>query len=283
MAASIGTSVPLPAYTIDSAFLALKAEELGFESIWFAEHPVLPVQSDSEYPGSGGAIPENQRYATDPFIALARASAVTSKIKLATGVALVPERHPLAIAKSVAALDYYSGGRFIFGIGAGWHREETTIMGGNFDRRWSQTREAILAMKELWTKDEAEFHGEFYDFPPVYCYPKPVQNPHPPVLLGGHAKNVLKRAVAWGDGWLPNRATPELIETSRQTLDSLSAEAGRSPESLSITVYGQLPDRTLVRSLLDAGADRVVVRPQYQETEEAMGEELERMAEEVIR
>lgn len=280
---AIGTSVPLPAYAIDAAYIARKAEELGFESIWFAEHPVLPVHSDSPYPGTGGAIPENQRHATDPFIALARASGVTSKIKLGTGVTLVPERNPLVLAKAVAALDRYSGGRFLFGIGTGWNREETTIMGGDFDHRWAQTKEAVLAMKELWTKDEAEFHGRFYDFPPVYCYPKPVQKPSPPVLLGGHAKNVLRRTALWGDGWLPNRATPAQVEEGRKVLDSLAAELGRDSGSLSITVYGQAPERELVRSLLDAGADRVVVRPQNCETEEQMGMELERMAEAVVR
>jgi len=188
---AVGIVVPLPAYTVDAAFIAKKAEELGFESIWYHEHPILPVHSDSPFPSTGGAIPETYRHFTDPYIALARASAVTNKIKLATGITLVPERNPLILAKQIASLDHYSGGRFLFGIGAGWNREETTLMGGDFDHRWTQTREAVLAMKELWTKDEAEFHGRYYDFPPVYCYPKPVQKPHPPVLLGGHARSVL--------------------------------------------------------------------------------------------
>ena len=176
---AVGISVPSPAYTVDVAFIARKAEELGFESLWYAEHPILPVHNDSPFPATGGAIPEEYRHFTDPFIALARASAVTSKIKLGTGITLVPERNPLVMAKEIAALDRYSGGRFLFGIGTGWNREETTIMGGDFDHRWTQTRESIEAMKELWTKDEAEYHGRFYDFPPVYCYPKPVQKPPP--------------------------------------------------------------------------------------------------------
>ena len=138
---SVGTAVPLPAYTVDSAFIARKAEELGFESLWYAEHPILPVHSDSPFPNTGGEIPDTYRHFTDPFIALARASGVTSKIKLGTGITLVPERNPLVLAKEIAALDHYSGGRFLFGIGAGWNREETTIMGGDFDHRWTQTRE----------------------------------------------------------------------------------------------------------------------------------------------
>ena len=280
---SVGTAVPLPAYTIDVAFIARKAEELGFESLWYAEHPILPVHSDSPFPNTGGKIPDTYRHFTDPFIALARASGVTSKIKLGTGITLVPERNPLVLAKEIAALDHYSGGRFLFGIGAGWNREETTIMGGDFDHRWTQTREAIEAMKELWTKDEAEFHGQYYDFPPVYCYPKPIQKPHPPVILGGHARNVLQRVARWGDGWLPNRADPAQIEEGRKILDTLAAELGRDPASLSISVYGQAAERDLIQSYLNAGADRVVVRPQPCETEVEMGEQLERMAEAVIR
>jgi probable F420-dependent oxidoreductase len=275
--------VPLPAYTIDVAFIAQKAEELGFDSLWYAEHPILPVHSESPFPATGGAIPETYRHFTDPFIALARASGVTSKIKLGTGITLVPERNPLVLAKEIAALDSYSGGRFLFGIGAGWNREETEMMGGDFDHRWTQTRESIEAMKELWTKDEAEYHGRYYDFPPVYCYPKPAQQPHPPVILGGHAKNVLQRIARWGDGWLPNRADPAEIEESRKILEALAAERGRDPASLTISVYGQPPDRDLIQSFLNAGADRVVVRPEHVATEKEMGEQLERIAEAVIR
>lgn len=280
---SVGTSVALPAYTVDVAFIARKAEELGFESLWYAEHPILPVHSDSPFPATGGAIPHTYAHFSEPFIALARASGVTTKLKLGTGIVLVPERNPLVLAKEIAALDHYSGGRFLFGIGAGWNREETTMMGGDFDHRWTQTRESIMAMKELWTKDEAEFHGKYYDFPKVYCYPKPAQKPHPPVILGGHARNVLRRVAAWGDGWLPNRASPAEIEKSRRILEALAAERGRDPASITISVYGQPAERDLVQSYLNAGADRVVVRPEYCATEEAMGRELERMAEAVIR
>ena len=278
----VGISVPLPAYTVDPAIMARKAEELGFDSIWFAEHPILPVHSESPFPATGGDIPETYRHFSDPFIALARASAVTSKIKLCTGITLVPERNPLVLAKTISALDYYSGGRFIFGIGAGWNREETTMMGGDFDHRWTQTRESIEALRELWTKDEAEYHGRYYDFPPVYCYPKPVQNPVP-VILGGHAKNVLSRVIRYGDGWLPNRADPSEVEESRKILDTLAAERGRDPSSISISVYGQKADRELVQSFMNAGADRVVVGPQHVATDAEMGEQLERIAEAVIR
>ena len=281
---AVGIVAPLPAYTVDAAFIAQKAEGLGFESIWYHEHPILPVHSDTGFPATGGDIPETYRHLTDPYIALARASAVTDRIILATGITLVPERNPLILAKEIAALDHYSGGRFLFGIGAGWNREETTIMGGDFDHRWAQTHEAVLAMKELWTKDEAEFHGRYYDFPPVYCYPKPVQKPHPPVLLGGNAPNVLQRVARWGDGWLPTRVSPAQVEEGRKILDTLAVERGRDPASLTISVFGQPPetDRDQIEAFLNAGAERVSVWASHCKTEAEMGEQLERMADALI-
>ena len=279
---NIGTSLPLPAYTIDPAFMAKKAEDLGFESIWYAEHAAVPVHSDSPFPATGGEIPWTYSHFTDPYIALARASGVTTKIKLGTGITLVPERNPLLLAKEIATLDRYSGGRFLFGIGTGWLKEETEMMGGDFEHRWTQTREAIEVMKELWTKEEAEYHGRYFDFPLVRSYPKPVQDPYPPIILGGMAKNVLRRIVTHADGWLPNRVTAAEVEESRKKLDAMAAEAGRDPKSITISVYGQLPERDIVHSLLNAGADRVVVRPEHVETEKEMGEQLERMAEAVL-
>ncbi len=282
---SVGLVVPLPAYTLDPAFYARKAEELGFESLWYHEHPILPVHSDSPFPASGGEIPWTYAHFTEPYIALAMAAAVTERIKLCTGITLVPERNPLILAKQISVLDLHSQGRFVFGVGAGWNREETTMMGGDFDHRWTQAREAVLALKELWTKDEAEFHGKYYDFPPVYMNPKPYQKPHPPVLLGGNARNVLHRVARWADGWLPNRANPEMIENGRNQLDSLAGEYGRAPESLTISVFGQSPDTTRqqVDDFLNAGALRVSVWPQHCSTEAEMSEQLERMAERLIR
>jgi len=279
---NIGISIPKPAYIIDPAFMAKKAEDLGFESIWYAEHPAVPVHSESPFPSTGGEIPWQYAHFTEPYIALARASAVTSTIMLGTGITLVPERNPLLLAKEVAALDYYSGGRFLFGIGTGWLKEETEIMGGNFPRRWTQTREALDVMKALWTNDAAEYHGEFYDFPPVRSYPKPAQKPYPPILIGGMAKNVLRRIVDHADGWLPNRLTPAELEKSRASLDAMATDAGRDPKSITITMYGQEPDRAHVTSLFDAGADRVIVAPEFVETEAEMGAQLERMAEAVL-
>ena len=255
-----GISTTVSSQTTDVAALAQRAERVGFESFWLPEHPVIPVNTDSRYGGTpDGSIPAFMNDLGDPLIGLAMASVSTHKIKLGTAVSLVPEHNPLLQAKQIATLDLLSGGRFIFGIGAGWLKEETEIMGGDFEHRWSQTREAVSAMKELWTKDVAEFHGRFYDFPPVRCSPKPVQKPHPPVLLGGFAPNVFKRIAAWGDGWMPIRVTPEQVKMGRATLDELANAAGRDPKSLSVTVAGAPADRDSISRLEEAGADRVIV------------------------
>ena len=163
----VDVSSSINSESLDVTLLAKKAEDLGFESFFVPEHTIMPVESSSRYAGSAdGVIPEYMAYMVDPLITLTRVSAATEKINLGTAVLLVPEHNPILLAKEIATLDYFSGGRFLFGIGAGWHREESEIMGGDFEHRWTQTRDAILAMKELWTKDEAEYHGRYYDSPP---------------------------------------------------------------------------------------------------------------------
>ena len=257
----IGVSTIITDSSIDVAVLARRAEELGFDSLWLGEHPIIPVTSASRYPGSAdGTLPEAANRMADPFVALARASAVTQTIKLGTGVCLIPERNPLLLAKGVASLDHFSGGRFVFGIGAGWNQEEIEIMGGNVSHRWGQTHEAILAMKELWTKEEAEYHGEYYDFPPVKSFPKPFQKPHPPILLGGTARNVFKRTLGWGDGSMPSGPKPEVIKQGRDTLDQLAVRSGRDPRSIQVLAYNVPADREGLKAYEDAGADAAVVR-----------------------
>ena len=279
---NIGISTFPTDYSVDIAVLAKRAEEIGFESLWVPEHPILPVNASSPWPGSAdGVIPKVYADIVDPFVALGRASAVTTTMKLGTGICLVPERNPLLLAKEVATLDMYSGGRFLFGIGAGWHKEETEIMGGDFAHRWTQTKESILAMKSLWTEVESEYHGNYYDFPPVYSFPRPVQRPHPPVYLGGMARNVFRRVVEWGDGWMPNRVTPDDIKAGRQKLNELASEAGRDPDSISISVFGQPADRDLVSSLFAAGADRVMIRVETAERDATFAQ-LDQIAEEVL-
>ena len=262
--------------SLDIAQLARRAEELGFDSFWVPEHSVMPVTTTTPYPGSSdGVIPEAYFRIVDPLVALGRASAVTERIKLGTCVCLVPEHQPVLLAKQVATLDHYSGGRFILGIGAGWLKEETEVMGGDFEHRWSQTREAVLAMKELWTKEEAEYHGNYVDFPPLISIPKPVQKPHPPVYLGSLAPNVFKRVAAWGDGWMPIEVDPDDVRRGRAALDELGAEAGREPGSLGVSVLGeagQITDRKTLDAFEEAGADRVVLWLEQTEGPESIAE-----------
>ena len=166
--------------SVDSAVLARHAEDLGFESYWVPEHAILPVHATSRFPGTAdGVVPDEYGRIFDPFIALARASAVTRTIKLGSGICLVPEHNPLHLAKVISSLDQASGGRFLFGVGTGWHKEETEIMGGDFAHRWTQARDAVLAMKALWTQDEAEYRGAYYDFPAVRSVPKPAAEAPP--------------------------------------------------------------------------------------------------------
>ena len=236
MRAPVGKSGPgitarMSSNSLDPAELAKRAEELGFESFWLPEHPILPVNSTSRYGGTpDGSIPPYMADMGDPYIGLARASAVTSRIKLGTGITLIPERNPLVLAGAISTLDRFSGGRFILGIGTGWLREETEIMGGDFDHRWTQAREAIEVMRALWTQDAAEYHGQYYDFPPVQCNPKPAQEGGPPVLLGGNARNVFRRVARWGDGWMPTAASPDQIAAGKAAIEglgrALAAELG---------------------------------------------------------
>ena len=278
----IGISARASSNSMDPAQLAKRAEDLGFESFWLPEHPILPVHTTSHYGGTpDGSIPPSMADMADALVGLARASAVTSAIKLGTSISLVPEHNPIMQAKQIATLDHFSGGRFLFGIGAGWLKEETEIMGGNFEHRWGQTREAILAMKELWTKDEAEFHGRYYDFPAVKCSPKPAHKPHPPVFLGGYASNVFKRVVAWGDGWMPVRVTEEQVKAGRASLDELAEAAGRDPSSIQLIVCNITPDKDLVRRYEDAGATRVTIPLPSEAGEETLSE-LDRIAEQVF-
>ena len=278
----VGIFMALSSQAIDVAELARKAEAVGFESMWLPEHPIMPVHTNSRYHGTAdGSIPEYMTDMVDPYMALARASAVTQTIKLGTSITLIPERNPLLLAKQISSLDLFSGGRFILGVGAGWLREETEIMGGDFDHRWSQTRESVLVMKELWTKEEAEFHGSYFDFPPVKCYPKPAQKPHPPVFLGGAARNVFRRVVGWADGWLPAGPSVEQVKAGRAALDELADAAGRDPASIQITAFAVPSDKDLLAQFAEAGANRAIVMLPNTRDAGAL-DELERIAESAL-
>ena len=269
----------------DPAVLAKRAEELGFASFWVPEHPIIPVKSASPYPGSrDGIIPDPYGRIMDPFVALARASATTTKIQLGTGICLIPERNPLLLAKEVATLDFLSGGRFLFGIGAGWLKEDTEIMGGDFAHRWTQTKDAVMAMKELWSKDEAEYQGKYYSFPKVRSFPKPVQKPHPPIFMGGSSEHVFRRVVEWGDGWMPVRFKKDEITAGRTILNELAKKAGRDPRSIQLLAFGsagRFRTKEELRDLEQAGIDHTTIWLTV-DGEGALGE-MEELAREALR
>ena len=257
----IGLNMAFPQSSANITDVALLAEDLGFESIWLPEHPIMPVHTNSKYGGTpDGSIPDYMSDLPDPYIMLGMASSVTKSLKLGTGISLIPERNPLILAKTISALDLYSQGRVLLGVGGGWLREETEIMGGDFDHRWRQIKESILSMKELWTKDEASFKGNHYNFPPVKCYPKPFQKPHPPILLGGSSNRVYQRVVEYADGWIPVGLTLDQVKQGMDHLIALSEKSQRDPHSISVTVYGQPPDLSILEAWRKIGVNRVIVR-----------------------
>jgi probable F420-dependent oxidoreductase len=234
---------------IDIAPLARMVEERPLYALFVAEHTHIPVSRETPHP-SGAVLPPQYSHTLDPFVALSNAAAVTERIKLGTGVCLVIERDPIVTANEVASLDRLSGGRFLFGVGAGWNREEMRNHGTDAKRRFSVMRERVEAMKEIWTKDEAEYHGEFVDFDPIWSWPKPTQKPHPPVLLGGSGPKVLDRVLAYADEWTPNRfGSPDELKAR---IDELRERAGRH---VRVVASGVKPDRDLVQRLEQAGAD----------------------------
>ncbi len=244
-------------YSMGPAELAVAAEERGFESLWFPEHSHIPASRRSPWPG-GPELPKMYYDVMDPFVALGAAAAVTDTIKLATGICLVIQRDPIQTAKEVATLDQISGGRFLFGVGAGWNAEEMEDHGTDFATRFELMRERVLAMKAIWTEDEAEYHGDYVDFDPMKAWPKPARKPHPPVLVGGGFPHGARRAIDFGEGWMPiggrDLDIAELLPRFRQMV----AEADREPDDLPVTAYGAKADADTVARLGDAGVDRVV-------------------------
>ena len=248
----IGVYLAPEAAATDIAAFAAAAERLGFDSLWLPEHPVMPTVTATPFAGVGGdEIPEAYGRLPDPLIQLAVAAGATSRIGLATGVCLVALRNPLILAKQVATLDASSNGRVTLGIGAGWLREEFEILAGDFRTRWDRTVETIRALKMLWTGTDTSYAGEFVSFPSLRCLPRPVQDPHPPLIVGGKGERALRVAAELGDGWLPVHADVEMIDAGRARLDELAQEAGRDPTAISIVAFGG-PAR--YRSVDDLGA-----------------------------
>jgi probable F420-dependent oxidoreductase len=237
--------------------LARAAEERGFESLWLPEHTHIPVSRRSPWPG-GPVLPKEYWHTHDLFVALAMAAAVTTKLKVGSGICLLVERDPITTAKEVASLDFLSGGRVLFGIGGGWNAEEMEDHGTDFQSRWRLLRERVAAMKEIWTQDEASYEGKLVRFPPLWSWPKPVQKPHPPILLGGHGPRALKRVVDYCDGWLPIGVRAGDLLAGIRDLRTLATEKGRDPASLSVSVYGAPMDADTLRQLAAAGVDRVI-------------------------
>ncbi len=241
-------------YSIQPVELARAAEERGFESLFFPEHTHIPTSRKTPYPGMGD-LPKEYWHAHDPFVALAAAAAVTSRIKLATGICLIIERDPITTAKEVASLDMISGGRFIFGVGAGWNVEEMENHGTAPSSRWKLMRDRVMAMKAIWANDDAEHHGTFVDFDPIWSWPKPVQKPHPHILVGGYGQHTLNRVVEYGDGWLPLMPPPVLSQQIPE-LNRLAEKAGREP--IPVTAYGVPGNKEVVEKYLEVGVERCV-------------------------
>jgi probable F420-dependent oxidoreductase len=241
-------------YSIGPAELARLAEERGFESLFFPEHTHIPASRRTPYP-AGGELPREYSHLLDPFLALAAAASVTERLLLGTGICLIVERDPITTAKEVATIDQLSGGRFVFGIGAGWNLEEMENHGTDPERRFGLMRERVEAMKAIWTEDEAAYHGEQVDFDAIWSWPKPVQRPHPPVLVGGNSDAALRRVVNFGDGWLPNPETrlSKLADRIAE-LERLAAEAGR--ERIPVTFFAVKPDADGLKRFAEAGVDR---------------------------
>src|SRR5260221_9600006 len=277
---NVGLLTTATARSADLAEVARLVENLGYDSLWIPEHPVIPMQRSIPFPASSdGQMPEHYMQWADPFIALTVAATVTKRIKLGTGICLLPERDPLMTAKVIASLDFYSGGRVILGAGAGWLKEETEVMGTRFSSRWKRMRETVEAMRILWTQSEASYEGELIRFPAVRCEPKPVQKPCPPVLLGAHGPKALERVARTYDGWFPLVHNVADFQKDMVTLRKLTTEAGRNPDTLQVTIIVDPrdggPSVDEFKRYRDAGAQRVILFSQPQGTEGAEGKSLE--------
>ena len=253
----IGIAMFLTDYSITPGDLGQAVEERGFESLWVPEHTHIPTSRKSPWPG-GPDLPDVYKQTLDPFMALTAAAAATRRIKLATGICLVVERDPIHNAKEVATLDHLSGGRFIFGVGGGWNAEEMAHHGTDFKTRFALMRERIEAMKAIWTSDVAEYHGEYVRFEPMWAWPKPVQKPHPPILVGGEFPHGAKRAIAFGNGWMPiggrGLDALEILPRFRQ----MAAEAGRNPDELPMSVFAAPQKADRLKGYRDARVDRAI-------------------------
>jgi probable F420-dependent oxidoreductase len=241
--------------SISAMDLARALEERGFESIWAPEHSHIPLTRKTPYPG--GELPKYFHEIMDPFVVLAAASQVTRTIKFGTGVLLVQQRDTIQTAKLVASFDQVSQGRFLFGVGGGWNQDEMENHGTVYATRFKRMRESIEAMKEIWTKEKPEYHGEFVSFDPMMAGPKPVQRPHPPIHVGGAYPHGARRAIRYGDGWIPVAGREDLNDVIPK-FHQMALEGGRNPDAIEITLFGLGDDVDKLKRFADMGVARVV-------------------------
>ena len=238
----------------DPAELARMAQERGFESLMFPEHTHIPASRQTPYP-AGGELPPEYSRTYDPFVALTAAATATDRLKVGTAVCLIIERDPIVTAKEAASLDRLSGGRLLFGIGAGWNEEEMRNHGTDPARRFALMRERIEAIKAIWHEEEASYHGTYVEFDRIWCWPKPLQQPHPPILVGGNGARVLDRVIAFGDEWMPNRIGDDEGMLARcRELSARAEQAGRGP--IPITIAGMMRDPARIERFEQAGVHR---------------------------
>ena len=254
----IGVSIFATDFSIGMDELAPEIESRGFESLFVPEHTHIPTSRQSSWPG-GADLPKEYWHTFDPFVSLSFAAANTKTLKIGTGICLLPQRDTLVTANLVASLDRMSGGRFIFGIGGGWNREEMAHHGTSYDKRFARMAEQVKAMQALWSNDAAEFHGEQVDFSESWSYPKPVQTPHPPIILGGETDYTLRRVVDYCDGWLPRARHGFDAVKNIARLQKIADESGRDMSTLSISVFGALAEENTLTGYRDAGINRVLL------------------------
>ncbi|HMB34255.1 MAG TPA: LLM class F420-dependent oxidoreductase [Methylomirabilota bacterium] len=254
-----GAAIFFTDYSMGPADLARALEERGFDSVWAPEHSHIPLSRRSPFP-QGGDLPKKYYDVMDPFVTLSAAAAVTTKLKVATGICLVVQRDPIQTAKEVATLDQVSGGRVLFGIGAGWNAEEMADHGTEFSMRFEVMRERVEAMKAIWTKSKPEYDGKHVKFPQMMTWPKPIQKPHPPVIVGGAFPYGARRAIAYGDGWVPHARRPAYddVLTLLPEFRKMATAAGRDPGSIPVTVFGVAENVDAVRRCQDAGVARAI-------------------------
>ena len=256
----IGAAIFFTDYSVTPSWLGRELEARGFESCWAPEHSHIPVARATGFP-SGGDLPKAYYDTLDPFVALTAVAAVTETLKVGTGVCLVAQRDPIQTAKLVASIDQVSSGRFLFGVGNGWNREEMANHGTDFAGRHKLARERIEAMQAIWTQDKAEYHGDSVNFDPIFAWPKPVQKPYPPILVGGAFPFGARRAIRYGDGWMPHRARPQYPDVVAKfpEFQALLAEAGKPAGSIPVSVWGAKPELDGLKRDRDAGVVRVIV------------------------